>query len=136
MKYLILVGLIALPFVATAGWWCGLESGKIVECMMIDGIVQPIKKEILYNNFFPEPEVQVTMRKIAKCESGENQTINGKIVKGPDGFDLGFFQLRSLVWEKEAEKLGLDIHTIEGNFGMARILYDRFGFAPWVCYRK
>lgn len=135
MKYLILVGLIALPFAASASWWCGMGNGKIVQCMMVDGIIQPIRKEVLYQNFFPEPEVQKVMRKIAVCESGENHTINGKIVRGPDGFDLGFFQLRSLVWENEAQKLGLDIRTIEGNFGMARILYDRFGFLPWVCYK-
>src|SRR3990172_6693947 len=47
---------------------------------------------------------------VANCESGLNHTVNGRIVRGPDGKDLGLFQIRSSVWEGKARSLGLNIY--------------------------
>jgi hypothetical protein len=35
------------------------------------------------------------------------------------------------IHEEDAEKLGLDINTLEGNVRFAQHLYNKFGTKPW-----
>lgn len=73
------------------------------------------------------------MIEIARCESRFRQfDKNGKVLKNEAGSSaVGMFQIMSSIHKPVAEKLGLDIHTIQGNAAYARYLYDKQGTKPW-----
>lgn len=79
---------------------------------------------------------------IARCESTFSQfDKNGKVVRGRvDRDDIGVMQINSRYHGETAEKLGFDIHTIEGNVSYAKYLYEREGSKPWkassACWAK
>ncbi len=70
---------------------------------------------------------------IARCESTFSQfDKNGKVVRGRvDRDDIGVMQINSRYHGETAEKLGFDIHTIEGNVSYAKYLYEKQGAKPW-----
>lgn len=86
-----------------------------------------IKQEI--RNTFPEdPETAI---KIANCESG---LVINQI--GRTSPDYGLMQINSPAWDRTAKKLGYGDYKTNPrhNLAMARYLYDRAGWQPWVCY--
>ena len=67
---------------------------------------------------------------IAECESGMQQfNSNGTVVRSKT-HDLGLFQI-NLSHKKEAESMGYDIMTPEGNTAYAIYLYNTQGTSPW-----
>lgn len=90
------------------------------------------------------PQKQITSElpplfaRIAYCESRDRQFIeNGTILRGAfNPYDIGRYQINALHWEEEAEKLGIDIYTEEGNEAMALYIYKRFGTKPWRSSQK
>lgn len=80
--------------------------------------------------------------KIAYCESGNRQfKASGEMVVGdqnPD--DWGRFQINRKAHQAEADKLGYDLRTWEGNTAFALWLYEREGTWPWrysaSCWRN
>ena len=78
--------------------------------------------------------VPAILAKIAVCESGGRQfNENGGVVRGVSHTaDIGKYQINMSVWAGEAQRLGFDIMTEEGNEAMALELYQRAGTAPWV----
>jgi hypothetical protein len=80
------------------------------------------------------PEI---LQKIAECESGGRHfDKNGEVIKGVNIEDVGKYQINTKYWAKEAQKLGYDLHTEEGNEAMAHELYRRYGTKPWRWSKK
>lgn len=72
------------------------------------------------------------MIEIAQCESRMRQfDSKGSILKNPNSSAIGLMQIMSSVHSDTADKLGIDIYTIQGNLAYARHLYDEQGVAPW-----
>ena len=75
---------------------------------------------------------------IAKCESRfrqfdtKGESLRGKINKS----DIGLMQVNEYYHADTAKKLGLDIHTVDGNLAYARYLYDKEGAQPWISSSK
>lgn len=82
------------------------------------------------------------LAEIARCESGFEQTDkNGEVVRGiVNKYDVGVMQINEKYHLEAAEKLGLDIYSLEGNVKYARILYEKEGTKPWLassnCWAK
>lgn len=85
------------------------------------------------------PDVPI-MHKVAECESGKRQAINGKVVIGRITPDRGLFQISPKHWLAESKRLGLNIDTLEGNVRMARVIYNAQGLNAWkpskFCWSK
>lgn len=73
------------------------------------------------------------MIEIANCESQFNQfDKSGNVLKNGAGSSaIGMFQIMASIHQPVAQKLGLDLNTIQGNAAYARYLYDKQGTAPW-----
>mgnify|MGYP001545878328 CR=1 FL=1 len=71
---------------------------------------------------------------IASCESHFHQyDSDGSIYCGTiNHSDVGIMQVNEYYHGAIAQKLGLDLYTIEGNVAYARYLYDKEGTQPWV----
>ncbi|MEI6420141.1 MAG: hypothetical protein WCO30_00775 [bacterium] len=82
------------------------------------------------------------LAEIARCESTFRHYLpNGEILRGKvNKGDVGVMQINEYYHKDQAEKLGYDLETIEGNLAYAKNLYDRQGSAPWVssspCWKK
>lgn len=82
------------------------------------------------------------LARIAECESHNRQyDKNGDVLRGEkNNFDIGVMQINELYHLEDSEKLGLDIHTIEGNVAFARHIYEKQGAKPWMsssaCWSK
>lgn len=70
---------------------------------------------------------------IARCESTfSHYDKNGEIIRGRvNKADVGVMQINEKYHLEDAEKLGYDIRTIEGNVGYAKYLYKKYGAEPW-----
>jgi len=70
---------------------------------------------------------------VASCESHFRQTNkDGSVFRGKQNpKDVGALQINEYYHLADAKKLGLNIHTLEGNIAYARILYDRNGTRDW-----
>ena len=82
------------------------------------------------------------MAEVARCESRFKQFDNdGSIHRGVvNRLDLGVMQVNEYYHGKTADKLGLDLYTIEGNIAYAKYLYEKEGTRPWMssspCWSK
>ena len=70
---------------------------------------------------------------IARCESTlTHYDKNGALIRGRvDKADVGVMQINERYHLETANKLGIDIHTVEGNVAYAKYLYKKFGSSPW-----
>ena len=99
--------------------------------------VQTIE-EYVRDYFADEP----ILADIAKCESRMRQfDKSGSVLHGEVVFeDLGLMQVNESYHGKIAEKLGLDLYTIQGNLAYARYLCEKEGSTPWnsskACWGK
>jgi hypothetical protein len=86
-------------------------------------------EQYVRENFADTP----VLAEIARCESEFRQfDKNGQVVRGRvDNADVGVMQINERYHLEIANKLGMNIHTIEGNMAYARYLYDKSGSAPW-----
>jgi len=77
------------------------------------------------------------LAEVAKCEStfrhfGES----GNLLRGiVNRSDVGVMQVNEYYHGTTAEKLDIDLYTLEGNVAYARFLYEREGTAPWEASR-
>ena len=71
---------------------------------------------------------------IAQCESHFKQfDKDGSIHRGRvNKSDLGIMQVNEYYHGKTAERLGIDLYTIQGNLAYARYLYEQKGPGPWI----
>jgi hypothetical protein len=94
----------------------------------------------------PQPHVIVVkddtlppvLQRISQCESsGQQFTRDGTVLRGKrHPQDTGLFQINAVVWAKQAEALGYDIRTRDGNESMARYIFDNYGSMPWQSSAK
>lgn len=70
---------------------------------------------------------------IARCESTfVHYDKNGDLMRGKaNKSDVGVMQINEKYHLETAEKLGYNIHTIEGNVNYAKYLYEKYGAEPW-----
>jgi len=70
---------------------------------------------------------------IAACESHFRQyDKNGSVLHGEVVYeDIGLMQVNETYHQKTADKLGLDLTTMQGNLAYAKYLYEKEGTAPW-----
>lgn len=73
------------------------------------------------------------MKEIARCESRNRQyNHRGEVLRGEKNtYDRGVMQINILYHGETADKLGLDVHNIDGNVAYARYLYEKQGTKPW-----
>jgi len=82
------------------------------------------------------------MADIAYCESRYRQyEPNGELFRGVvNNSDVGIMQINEYYHLEDSKKLGLDVHTVEGNMEYARHLYNTQGVQPWKssapCWNK
>jgi hypothetical protein len=83
-------------------------------------------------------ELPAVMTRIAECESNNKHfDEDGNVLIGDiNKHDIGKFQINALYWDEEADSLGLDIYSEEGNEAFALELYDRYGTKPWKWSKK
>lgn len=76
------------------------------------------------------------LSKIAFCESGYRMyDENGSVLKNSKTKDGGLMQINP-IHESTAEKLGLDLETLEGNIRYAIYLYKQNGARDWYSSYK
>lgn len=75
---------------------------------------------------------------IARCESNFKQfDKDGNVIRGMvDKADIGVMQINERYHAETAVKLGMDIHTIQGNIAYAKHLYEEQGLKPWSASKK
>ena len=94
-------------------------------------------QEYVANYFADEP----IMIAIAGCESQFRQyDKDGSVLKNPGSSAVGLFQIMSSIHDPIADKLGIDIYTLQGNAAYARYVYEQKGTKPWnaskACWSK
>lgn len=70
---------------------------------------------------------------VASCESRFRQlNKDGTVFRGVQNpKDVGVMQINEYYHLETSRKLGYNIHTLEGNLGYGKYLYDREGTTPW-----
>jgi len=73
------------------------------------------------------------LKRIAFCESGNEQfEKDGTIKRGRiNPQDIGKYQINLKYWKAEAEELGYDLFTEEGNTQMALYIFNKVGTKAW-----
>lgn len=79
------------------------------------------------------PSIPDQLQRIGWCESGNRQfNDDGTVLRGEiNPQDVGKYQINLFYHKAEAQALGFDLFTEEGNEAFALILYAREGSAPW-----
>lgn len=75
---------------------------------------------------------------VARCESHFRQidSTTGSTLRGVvNSSDVGVMQINTYYHGAAAERMGLDLHTLEDNLAYARSLYERQGTQPWSASR-
>jgi len=82
-------------------------------------------------NYFADAPI---MAEIAWCESRFRQyDKHGSVFRGVvNSKDVGVMQVNEHYHLDTAEKLGIDLYSIEGNLEYARYLYEKEGVQPWI----
>ena len=85
-------------------------------------------KTALYEVFGADADI---MWQIALAESGGRQfNSKGEVIIGRVTPDIGLFQI-SPQHLPEANRLNIDVYTLNGNLEFAKLLFDRSGTTPW-----
>lgn len=77
------------------------------------------------------------LAEIAKCESHYRQfSLNGQVLRGVvNSADVGVMQINEKYHLARSKKLGIDIHTLEGNLKYGALLFKEQGGQPWSASR-
>lgn len=96
---------------------------------------EPKDEELVAKDYFSDIPVLV---EVARCESTFRHTDkNGRPLRGVENSqDVGIMQINERFHLERAEKLGIDIYSLEGNLEYARYLYQKEGVAPWKASQK
>jgi len=97
--------------------------------------VDPDSLEDYIRGYFSDAPV---LAEIAKCESTfRHLTKEGKIIRGKaNRRDVGIMQINEYYHAERAKKLGVDLHTLDGNLAYAKWLYSKYGESPWKPSKK
>jgi len=117
-----------------------IESTKSVDESIKNEVQpEPLTVEQTVDEYFKNTPI---LSKVAFCESRYRQfDANGNILRGVvNSKDVGVMQINEDYHLNDSLKLGLDIHTLEGNLAYAKHLYESKGVSPWVhsskCWSK
>lgn len=91
---------------------------------------EKITTETLVEEYFKEDPILV---RIAWCESKiKHFEEDGTVLRGTKTpKDVGVMQINEYYHGQTAQKLGIDLHSLEGNLAYAKYLYQREGTQPW-----
>jgi hypothetical protein len=87
-------------------------------------------------------EIPAILKEIGRCESGNRQfEDDGSVLRGKvNPKDVGKFQINEYWHLETSKKMGIDIHTEEGNTVYALYLLKTQGTKPWdasaYCWKK
>ncbi len=78
------------------------------------------------------------MAEIARCESQfRHYDSDGDIIRGKvNNLDVGVMQINEYYHIDTADRLNIDLHTLDGNLEYALSLYNREGTQPWSASKK
>jgi hypothetical protein len=104
----------------------------------IEKVQDNLSTEEYVKKYFSDVPVLI---EVAKCESRFRQREGGQVLRGEvNEFDRGVMQINEMYHLERAKRLGLNIHTLEGNLSYARYLYENEGLQPWIssspCWKK
>lgn len=80
--------------------------------------------------YFKDEPIMAT---IARCES-RNRHLgkDGTILRGiVNKSDIGVMQINTYYHGKVAEKMDIDLYSLDGNLAYAKFLYEKEGTVPW-----
>lgn len=82
------------------------------------------------STYFADEPIMIA---IARCESRFRQyNTDGSVLRGEqNGKDVGVMQINEYYHSAVADKLGLDLYTLQGNTAYAHYLYSKQGTSPW-----
>ena len=94
----------------------------------------PVRKKTtseIVREYFKDTPI---MAEVSYCESNHRQFDgNGNVLRGRvNSQDVGVMQINEKYHLGTAQKLGINIYTLEGNLAYGKYLYDTQGVAPWV----
>ena len=106
----------------------------VVEERLIEEVKQDpedfVDTENYIRHYFADLPVLVD---VAYCESSfRHNDKYGNVLRGVvNKSDVGVMQINLRYHLEDAEKLGYDLYTLEGNTAYARQLYEKKGTQPW-----
>src|SRR3989344_8114092 len=91
--------------------------------------------EEIVKEYFADAPIMV---EIARCESTFRQTNSkGEVLRGvANSRDVGVMQINEHYHGETAEKMNVDIYSMDGNLEYARHLYEKQGTKPWKASEK
>ncbi len=112
-----------------------ITNTAIENIPIVEEATLPVTTKDIVGEYFKNEPVMVD---VARCESTfVHFTDSGTVLRGRvDNRDIGVMQINEYYHRKTAEKLGLDIETLEGNLAYAKYLYDKQGLQPWSASSK
>ena len=121
---------VTAPEIATSVFQSELESSQDVSKTK-----ENLTTEEYVRKYFSDIPVMI---EIAKCESRFRQhNSDGNVLRGEKNIlDRGVMQINEYYHNKNSEKLGYDILTLEGNTSYARHLFEKYGVKPWKSSSK
>lgn len=122
-----------MPFAASIALAVSLAlSGPSAEVQKISFSSMPAAQSVeeYVRQYFAATPIMI---EIARCESRFKQfDKDGSIHRGVvNELDLGVMQVNEYYHGKAADKLGLDLYTIQGNVAYAKYLFEKEGSQPW-----
>lgn len=108
-----------------------VNSAKPTEETIKKEIQKPKTVEETVEEYFKDTPM---LSKVAFCESRYRQVDqNGETLRGiVNSKDVGVMQINEDYHSLESKRLGMDIHTLDGNLEYAKHLYDTEGLRPWA----
>ena len=91
--------------------------------------------EEIVKDYFSDAPIMV---EIARCESTFRQTNSkGEVLRGiANSRDVGVMQINERYHGETAERMNVDIYSMDGNLEYARHLYEKQGTKPWKASEK
>lgn len=101
-----------------------VNAARVVDQSKREEISQYVRE------YFTEAPI---LAEVARCESTFRQLgLNGKVLRGNvNPSDIGIMQINEEYHSEQADKLGYDLYTLEGNLAYAKYLYNKEGLKPW-----
>ena len=106
-----------------------------IEIHQVETHELPLTTEQIVTEYFKDDPI---LAKVAFCESTfTHYTENGSVLRGKvDNRDVGVMQINTYYHGDTAERMGIDLMTLEGNLAYAKNLYERQGLQPWSASSK
>jgi hypothetical protein len=110
------------------------QQGSVAHTDNTRFMESPTVEEYVREHFENYP----VMAEVAGCESSFRQfgedgdVIRGKVNKS----DVGVMQINEYYHGKTADRLGINLYTLEGNMNYAEYLFEKEGTTPWLASSK